>query len=190
MSVKLTQTETDLTYFCSFTCLDWISLFEITNTYDEIYKWFKLLTRNGHQIIGFAIMPNHLHLLIHITQSDKSINTILANGKRFLAYEIVRRLKEQKNDSILKRLNANVTMNEMLRQKKHRVFQPSSDIKACYTEKFLIEKLDYIHYNPVRGKWKLVEDFTQYRHSSASFYYCNMEHPFITITHYKDAGTK
>jgi REP element-mobilizing transposase RayT len=118
MSVKLTQTETDLTYFCSFTCLDWISLFEITDTYDEIYKWFNLLTRNNHQILGFVIMPNHLHLLIHITHSDKSINTILANGKRFLAYEIVKRLREQKNDSILKKLNASVTVNEHVRQKK------------------------------------------------------------------------
>jgi hypothetical protein len=78
----------------------------------------------------------------------------------------------------------------MYGKKKHRVFQPSSDIKACYFEKFLIEKLDYIHYNPVRGKWKLVDDFAQYPHSSASFYYCNIVHPYITITHYKDAGTQ
>lgn len=188
MSVKLTQTETDLTYFCSFTCLNWISLFEITNTYDEVYKWLNLLTKNSHQILGFAIMPNHLHLLIHIAHSDESINTILANGKRFLAYEIVKRLREQKKDNILKRLSASVTVNERARQKKHRVFQPSSDIKACYSEEFLIQKLDYTHYNPVSGKWKLVEDFTQYRHSSASFYYCNVAHPYITITHYKDVG--
>lgn len=188
MPVKLTQTETDMTYFCTFTCLDWISLFQITNTYDEIYKWFSLLTKNNHQILGFVIMPNHLHLLIHIKSSDKSINTILSNGKRFLAYKIVRRLKEQRNDSILKKLSDSLKPDERARQKKHRIFQPSSDIKPCYSEEFLVQKLDYIHYNPVKGKWNLAEDFSQYHHSSACFYYNNAIHPFVEITHYKDAG--
>jgi hypothetical protein len=30
--------------------------------------------------------------------------------------------------------------------------------------------MDYIHRNPVSGKWSLVKDFTTYEHSSASFY--------------------
>ena len=32
--------------------------------------------------------------------------------------------------------------------------------------------LDYIHHNPVSGKWRLAEDFTKYPHSSAGFYEC------------------
>jgi len=39
MAIKLTQTEKDQTYFCTFTCLDWIHLFETVDLYDEIYKW-------------------------------------------------------------------------------------------------------------------------------------------------------
>ena len=39
-------------------------------------------------------MPNHLHVLIHLSHNKDSINKILANGKRFLAYEIVRRLED------------------------------------------------------------------------------------------------
>jgi REP element-mobilizing transposase RayT len=188
MSVKLTQTEKDQTYFCSFTCLDWISLFEITNLYDEIYKWFDILVQNNHQLLGFVIMPNHLHLLVHVNQSDKSINTILANGKRFLAYEIVNRLKEQGNTHLLKKLSESVSPEERKRKKKHRVFQPSSDIKPCFSEKFVIQKLDYIHYNPVKGRWSLAEDFTKYAHSSAMFYELNVQHPKIKITHFKNAG--
>ena len=30
--------------------------------------------------------------------------------------------------------------------------------------------LDYIHHNPVRGKWNLVDDFAEYEHSSAGYY--------------------
>jgi REP element-mobilizing transposase RayT len=188
MSVKRIQTETEQTYFCSFTCLDWISLFEITLLYDEIYKWFNLLIKDNHQILGFVIMPNHIHLLIHLNRSEKLINTILANGKRFLAYEVVKRLEKQENSQLLKKLSSRVKQEERERKKKHRVFQSSSDIKPCYTEKFVLQKLDYIHQNPVKGKWKLVDDYTKYPHSSAIFYELNMQHPMVDITHYKDAG--
>ena len=39
-------------------------------------------------------MPNHLHALIDFGNSRKNINTIVSNGKRFMAYEIVKRLQE------------------------------------------------------------------------------------------------
>jgi len=37
-------------------------------------------------------MPNHIHALIHVNAKEETINKILANGKRFMAYEIVKRL--------------------------------------------------------------------------------------------------
>jgi len=52
----------------------------------------------------------------------------------------------------------------------HKVFTDSFDAKPIFSEKFLIQKLNYIHFNPVTGKWNLVHDYTLYEHSSASFY--------------------
>ena len=34
------------------------------------------------------------------------------------------------------------------------------------------QKIDYMHDNPCRGKWNLVNDVTGYTHSSARFYLC------------------
>ena len=34
------------------------------------------------------------------------------------------------------------------------------------------QKIDYMHDNPCRGKWNLVNDVTEYTHSSARFYLC------------------
>ena len=188
MAIKLTHAEQEQTYFCTFTCLDWIHLFETVVLYDEIYKWFNILIRRKHQITGFVIMPNHLHLLIHIAQGADSINTILANGKRFLAYEIVRRLEKKGREDMLLILASHVTLLERKRKKKHRVFKVSSDIKPCYTEKFLLQKLEYIHANPVSGKWNLADCAESYLHSSAGFYELNEEHPKVKVTHYKDLG--
>jgi hypothetical protein len=35
-------------YFITFTCQDWLSLFEITNSYDAVYKWFDHLKAKEH----------------------------------------------------------------------------------------------------------------------------------------------
>jgi len=193
MSIKLTQTETSQTYFCTFTCKNWLHLFEITNLYNEVYKWFNILIDKGNEIEAFVIMPNHLHLLIFVNAGN--INALLANGKRFLAYEIVRRLEGQAsslplNDTleILHQLESAVTPKEKQRKKKHRVFEVSSDIKPCYTEKFLLQKLNYIHNNPVAAKWKLSDLPEEYVHSSACFYMLNKQHAFVKLTHWKDVG--
>ncbi|HEV8083214.1 MAG TPA: hypothetical protein VGP55_08445 [Chitinophagaceae bacterium] len=52
----------------------------------------------------------------------------------------------------------------------HKVFKDSFDAKAIFSEKFLVQKLNYIHYNSVSGIWNLAEDFVSYEHRSASFY--------------------
>ena len=75
------------------------------------------------------------------------------------------------------------------RKKKLRVFEVSSDIKPCYTEKFLLQKLEYIHANPISGKWQLAETAEEYEHSSARFYELNEEHAKIKVTHHKDLGS-
>ena len=49
--------------------------------YSDVYKWFDYLKRQGHYIIAYVIMPNHLHVIIAFRDSDKSINLMMGNGK-------------------------------------------------------------------------------------------------------------
>ncbi len=63
-----------------------------------------------------------------------------------------------------------LTEKERKKKQLHKVFKDFFDAKAIFSEKFLVQKLNYIHYNPVTGKWKLAKDFVSYEHSSASFY--------------------
>ncbi|HRE12079.1 MAG TPA: hypothetical protein PK850_04830 [Ignavibacteria bacterium] len=46
---------------------------------------------------------------------------------------------------------------------------------------------NYIHANPIRGKWNLCKEFTDYKYSSAAFYY-NESEDWDFLTHYADAG--
>jgi REP element-mobilizing transposase RayT len=157
-------------YFITFTCCQWLALFEVTNGYDTVYKWFDYLKSKNHYVKGYVIMPNHLHVLIEFSSSQKSINTIVSNGKRFMAYELVKRLQEGRKNEILKKLEDAVISSDKDRGKKHQVFERSFDCKPITTQHFFIEKLNYIHNNPCSGVWKLVENPVDYKHSSAKQY--------------------
>src|SRR5882672_10633642 len=99
-------------YFITFTCYRWLRLIELTDTYDEVYKFFDILNRKGHQMVGYVIMPNHLHFLLYFNMQRQSLNTVIGNGKRFIGYEIINRLEAQKQNSILKILSEAVNPGE------------------------------------------------------------------------------
>jgi len=170
MSVKKQHTNYDTLYFITFTCLKWISLFEISNFYDFVYGWFEILRKYNVYNCGYVIMPNHLHMLVYTENSERSINRITGTGKRFMAYEIVDRLETSGRSDLLQLMSDSVPPSERQRNKKHEVFQDSLDCKEIITEKFVRQKLNYMHKNPVSGKWKLVDHYLDYEYSSARFY--------------------
>ena len=169
MSVKQQITETDGIYFITIACYNWLHLFEISNSYSAVYDWFNYLKENSHYITGYVIMPNHLHALIGFSNSGKNINRIIGNGKRFMAYDIVDKLK-QKNEINSDQLSKAVNALDKKRGKLHEVFESSFDIKECFTKKFISQKLNYIHNNPCCGKWNLADCPENYVHSSVGFY--------------------
>ena len=47
---------------------------------------------------------------------------------------------------------------------------PRTKAKEIYSIKVARQKLEYIHNNPVNGKWQLAKDYFSYHYSSARFY--------------------
>ena len=166
-------------YFITFTCYDWVPLVELSKGYDAVYNFFTAINRQGNTVLAYVIMPNHLHLLLHYN-GKKSLNTIIGNGKRFMAYEIVRLLEQKGEETLLKRLQAEVKDKDRRRGKKHEIWIDGFDVKECRTEKFILQKLIYIHENPLRGKWKLCNTSIDYLHSSARFY-LNGKHQLFEV---------
>jgi REP element-mobilizing transposase RayT len=115
-------------------------------------------------------MPNHLHCILFFPTNNFSLNKIISNAKRFMAYEIVKRLQATNQTGILTQLQNAVTAKEKLKGQLHKVFEESFDAKAIDNQKFFLQKLSYIHLNPIRGNYKLSNDWREYEHSSAGFY--------------------
>jgi hypothetical protein len=65
------------------------------------------------------------------------------------------------------------------------VFEPSFDWKECRSNKFIDQKLDYIHENPCRGVWNLANEDKEYIHSSAKYYETGEQGVYL-ITNYSE----
>jgi REP element-mobilizing transposase RayT len=178
--------QTSGVYFITFTCHRWFPLIHTTDAYDQVYKFFSILNRK-HSLLAFVIMPNHLHFMLHYKDTQQSLNTIIGNGKRFMAYEIVKRLHSHRNSNLLTRLSAGVMCGEKKNNKQHAVWEQSFDVKECRSERMTGQKLRYIHHNPISGKWKLSESFIDYQHSSARFYHTGKQHEQVKLTHFRGA---
>lgn len=142
----------------------------MVNGYDLIYNWFDHLKDNGHHITGYVVMPNHVHATIAFKKSNQAINTIIGNGKRFIGYDIIKRLTEDKQELILQQLASAVTASDRRRNEIHEVWENSFDWKDCLTTEFIEQKLNYMHNNPCTGKWQLANSPVEYAHSSARYY--------------------
>jgi len=68
----------------------WLPLIELSQGHDAVYNFFTALGKQDHTVLAYVIMPNHLHLLLHYS-GGKSLNTVIGNRKRFMAYLLIRR---------------------------------------------------------------------------------------------------
>ncbi|MES2848726.1 MAG: hypothetical protein V4685_06695 [Bacteroidota bacterium] len=172
-------------FFITFTCFNWLPLIDTTNGYDLLYNWFDHLKQQGHYITGYVIMPNHVHATIAFRHSKKNINTIVGDGKRFIGYEIVKRLKAQGRNDLLQQMANAVNISDKKKGKLYEIWEDSFDWKECISDKFIVQKLDYIHNNPCAGKWQLAINAIEYSHSSAK-YYLTGEQGIYTVLNFRE----
>ena len=83
-------------------------------------------------------------------------------------------------------LYAGVKKRERKKGQIHKVFEDSFDAKECHSPEFILQKLEYLHRNPVSKKWQLVNDFADYEYSSAPFYEKGIK-KYENLVHINDA---
>ena len=77
------------------------------------------------------------------------------------------------------------TSKRQRKRQQHVVWRHGFDLKVCRTEKFILQKLNYMHENPCAERWKLVDRPHDYKHSSASFYAVGKKYD-PRLTDYRD----
>jgi REP element-mobilizing transposase RayT len=72
MAIETTVTSKGI-YFITFTCHNWLPLIDTADAYEDVYKFFEVIKKNGNDIVGYVIMPNHLHFLINYKNTYKKL---------------------------------------------------------------------------------------------------------------------
>ena len=154
-------------YFITFTIAGWLKIFVDDDRCALVYKWFDYMREKyGNKIHGYVIMPNHIHLLLYIPKKSPELSKLIFNAKRFLAYEIPKYLRDDKDKEIIQYFKDSITKEKAL----NRVFEARYDSLVIQSRKLFLEKLNYIHNNPCHERWQLVNNPENYKHSSASNY--------------------
>jgi putative transposase len=115
-------------------------------------------TSAGLLLFAYVIMPDHIHVL---TGSQRKPSEVLRYVNGISGRRIIDFLKEGGFESSLHKLSHF----EGERQYKYSVWDHHSNVKLVTTENGLLQKVNYIHQNPVRAG--LVEPGDEYRWSSA-----------------------
>lgn len=118
----------------------------------------------GFTLIGYVIMPSHLHLLLWWDKDEQTmlnISTIMQRVKGATARRIIDLLRgrsehplrplSQSREQMLSATQESVESNAHKRNIKHRLWQRGFYDFNIYSEETLFQKLDYIHNNPVRA---------------------------------------
>jgi putative transposase len=102
-------------------------------------------------------MPDHLHV---ITDSSRSSADTLRFINGILGHRVITYLKEHGYESSLHKLRQETKR----RQYRHSLWDHHPNVRLLLTENMLLERVRYVHENPVRAG--LVERPEDYRYSS------------------------
>lgn len=156
-------------FFVTTTCLNFIPLIELTNSYQILEQSLVFVCHKYKvDILAYVLMPNHLHLIIYFKE-ENSLSEFMRDFKKYTSVEIIKRIKEQNQQHLLRKLKSNQE------GRKYQIWQNRFDDLFLESKWLLEQKLDYIHSNPLQAKWELVTDATDYNYSSASYYYMNQQ---------------
>jgi len=72
------------------------------------------------------------------------------------------------------------------KDRNYQFWQRTPMVKETWSEKFFLQKLNYIHQNPCQPHWMLAALPEDYKWSSAMFYEKNIIEPYNWLTHYKE----
>ena len=161
-------TDQHQTYFITCTIVSWIDLFtrpEYKNVITDSLNY--CIETKGLVINGWVLMTNHLHFIGRCEEPHK-MSDFLRDFKKFTSKrlaELIQELPESRREWLLDKFSFEARKTG--RAENYKIWRDDNhaiDLSVINA----LDKLDYIHNNPVRAG--IVESPEEYLYSSASNY--------------------
>lgn len=165
-------------YFYTATILNWKKLLQPDKYKDIIIGSLKhLVHKKKIKVYGFVIMPNHIHVIWKMLEK---------NGKEMPHASLMKYTGHLFLEDL--RMNHPLVLPYFVvdsTTRMHHFWQRNSLPFVLFKEETLIQKLNYIHNNPLQERWNLAKTPEDYHYSSAKFYHTGID-DFEFLTHWKD----
>ena len=163
--------------FFTATNLNWLHILENDTCKQFIIDALKFrAAKKQVTVYAFVIMPNHIHIIwqIHdgIKREDFQRDFLKFTAKHILNWCSVN------NASLYKQLEVKAM------DRKYQVWERNSLSIDIYNEDVLVQKLNYLHNNPLQPHWNLCNSPWEYKYTSAKFYESGFDE-FGFLQHYK-----
>ncbi|HOO56045.1 MAG TPA: transposase [bacterium] len=150
-------------HFLTCTTVGWITVFNDPGVVSITIDSLNYLQEQERLFLnGYVIMENHIHLVA----SSDNLSAAMHDFKSYTAHKIVEHLKSGYKKGLLEQLTANKVAHKADRE--YQVWQEGSHPEVILDLEMLEQKLNYIHFNPVRRGY--VDKPEHWRYSSARDY--------------------
>lgn len=159
----------DNAFFLTLTVVDWVDVFT-RPVYRRIFSdaLNYAIDQKGLELFAWVLMSNHAHL-VAAAREGHQLSDIIRDLKKFTSKRIVEEIQvipESRQDWMLYRFAYSGKFDPKI--KNYRFWQEGNFPKECHSRDFLMQKINYIHNNPVRAE--IVECAEHYLYSSAVDY--------------------
>ncbi|KAA5536650.1 transposase [Taibaiella lutea] len=121
-----------------------------------------LKSKNLIEVYGFVIMPNHIHLIWEMFGSNGK-ESPMGSLLKFTAHQFKKHLQNTNPQKLSQYFVGT-------KEKVYQFWQRDSLGIPMFSRAVIIQKMDYIHKNPISKRWNLVEYYDEYLFSSAKYY--------------------
>lgn len=169
------KTKFNETLFFTATNLNWLPLLQNNTNKKHIVDCLDYLsTNNKCNIYAFVIMPNHVHLILDLISIDKS--DFQSSFLSYTAKQCLNTLRKT-NSRFLNDLKS--TQNDRL----YHFWERNPFWTHIQSEQTMVQKIGYIHLNPVRKPYLKCKKGGDYYYSSAKSYADNVAYfKFLNLT--------
>jgi putative transposase len=169
-------------HFITLSIVGWVDLFTRQECRDIMIESFKYCQKNkGLVINAYVIMSNHIHMIIRANENSDGLSAIIRDMKKHTSKELLKWVRESNKESrkewleVVFKYHAKYNSNN----KNYQIWQQNNQPKVCLHPKFIAQKIDYIHNNPVAAG--IVDRPEDYLYSSARNY-LDIEHAILKVS--------
>ena len=150
-------------HFLTMTVVEWIPLFTNPEIVSKLLESLRFVQKEREVVLyAYVIMEHHLHLIASAPEIGKTMKEF----KSYTARRIIDYLEERKSMRILRELHRKKMPHKT--KSEYQLWQEGNHPEEIYNEAMLLQKIEYLHNNPVQRGY--VDEPRCWRYSSARNY--------------------